>query len=53
MTGPCSSQSGAGGGWAEEVTNSLPHPQFHFPPTLGSQDSEFPFCVFSRAAPWR
>ena len=53
VTGPRSSQSGAGGGWrwVEEVTNLSRTPQFHFPRTLGSQDSEFPLCpVFSRAA---
>lgn len=31
MTGLCSSQSGAGGGWVEEVTNYLPHPHFTSP----------------------
>lgn len=41
VTGPRRSQSGAGGGWrwVEEVTNLSRVPQFHFPPTLGSQDS--------------
>lgn len=44
MTGPVSSQLGAGGvrGRVEEVTNSLPHPPVSLPPTLGSHGSEFP-----------
>lgn len=34
-------------------SDSLPHAPVSLPPTLGSQDSEFPLSVFSRVAPWR
>lgn len=50
MTGPRSSQSGAGG--IKEVTNSFLRPPVSLPPTLGSHDSEFSFAVFGSEAPW-